>query len=137
MIRRPPRSTRTDTLFPYTTLFRSLFLERQIDRRAGDLAETPHRVIREADRHLDPSPALGGDRLGLGLQLLGDEAIEKPDVLHPPALVGLEQVAHDDAAGRHIGSEAEEDSALVQNPHGRSGPHAPAIKGLPSIRKRI
>src|SRR3546814_13012565 len=25
MIRRPPRSTRTDTLFPYTTLFRSFF----------------------------------------------------------------------------------------------------------------
>src|SRR3546814_20372557 len=24
MIRRPPRSTRTDTLFPYTTLFRSI-----------------------------------------------------------------------------------------------------------------
>src|SRR3546814_711689 len=28
MIRRPPRSTRTDTLFPYTTLFRSSFLAR-------------------------------------------------------------------------------------------------------------
>src|SRR3546814_19790507 len=27
MIRRPPRSTRTDTLFPYTTLFRSGFRE--------------------------------------------------------------------------------------------------------------
>src|SRR3546814_3805840 len=27
MIRRPPRSTRTDTLFPYTTLFRSRFYE--------------------------------------------------------------------------------------------------------------
>src|SRR3546814_998945 len=26
MIRRPPRSTRTDTLFPYTTLFRSAML---------------------------------------------------------------------------------------------------------------
>src|SRR3546814_6603646 len=26
MIRRPPRSTRTDTLFPYTTLFRSIFV---------------------------------------------------------------------------------------------------------------
>src|SRR3546814_10429963 len=26
MIRRPPRSTRTDTLFPYTTLFRSGFM---------------------------------------------------------------------------------------------------------------
>src|SRR3546814_2582636 len=29
MIRRPPRSTRTDTLFPYTTLFRSFGLLRQ------------------------------------------------------------------------------------------------------------
>src|SRR3546814_15769005 len=28
MIRRPPRSTRTDTLFPYTTLFRSLWRRR-------------------------------------------------------------------------------------------------------------
>src|SRR3546814_5603963 len=28
MIRRPPRSTRTDTLFPYTTLFRSPYLSR-------------------------------------------------------------------------------------------------------------
>src|SRR3546814_18512223 len=27
MIRRPPRSTRTDTLFPYTTLFRSVTVE--------------------------------------------------------------------------------------------------------------
>src|SRR3546814_13055382 len=36
MIRRPPRSTRTDTLFPYTTLFRSrlvtAFLERFFER---------------------------------------------------------------------------------------------------------
>src|SRR3546814_503325 len=29
MIRRPPISTRTDTLFPYTTLFRSFFVENQ------------------------------------------------------------------------------------------------------------
>src|SRR3546814_5058466 len=29
MIRRPPRSTRTDTLFPYTTLFRSLEYDRR------------------------------------------------------------------------------------------------------------
>src|SRR3546814_5189076 len=33
MIRRPPRSTRTDTLFPYTTLFRSLHA---LHREAGD-----------------------------------------------------------------------------------------------------
>src|SRR3546814_4238649 len=31
MIRRPPRSTRTDTLFPYTTLFRSM-RQHQIER---------------------------------------------------------------------------------------------------------
>src|SRR3546814_19774997 len=30
MIRRPPKSTRTDTLFPYTTLFRSWFIEAEI-----------------------------------------------------------------------------------------------------------
>src|SRR3546814_1563966 len=31
MIRRPPRSTRTDTLFPYTTLFRSAVLAHRQD----------------------------------------------------------------------------------------------------------
>src|SRR3546814_12950692 len=31
MIRRPPRSTRTDTLFPYTTLFRSHFVEGKVE----------------------------------------------------------------------------------------------------------
>src|SRR3546814_1982368 len=38
MIRRPPRSTRTDTLFPYTTLFRSLLAdlgEEQRGQRRG------------------------------------------------------------------------------------------------------
>src|SRR3546814_17829364 len=36
MIRRPPRSTRTDTLFPYTTLFRSRGRARVVgDRGAG------------------------------------------------------------------------------------------------------
>src|SRR3546814_5606357 len=33
MIRRPPRSTRTDTLFPYTTLFRSM-----VDDEDGEIA---------------------------------------------------------------------------------------------------
>src|SRR3546814_5382635 len=39
MIRRPPRSTRTDTLFPYTTLFRS-----GADQIA-DAAHVDHRMI--------------------------------------------------------------------------------------------
>src|SRR3546814_2590394 len=33
MIRRPPRSTRTDTLLPYTTLFRSRFASAQQDEK--------------------------------------------------------------------------------------------------------
>src|SRR3546814_16352770 len=46
MIRRPPRSTRTDTLFPYTTLFRSH------DRRAEG-QEGPGRDQLDIARHLD------------------------------------------------------------------------------------
>src|SRR3546814_7750165 len=43
MIRRPPRSTRTDTLFPYTTLFRSikgLFNHRRRQTRHADAVAT-------------------------------------------------------------------------------------------------
>src|SRR3546814_20261562 len=36
MIRRPPRSTRTDTLFPYTTLFRSLLDKAPVQARYAD-----------------------------------------------------------------------------------------------------
>src|SRR3546814_18664517 len=39
MLRRPPRSTRTDTLFPYTTLFRSLPLD-HVDAWIFDLDNT-------------------------------------------------------------------------------------------------
>src|SRR3546814_11251645 len=42
MIRRPPRSTRTDTLFPYTTLFRSGVGEHQQD--ADDEADKLSRL---------------------------------------------------------------------------------------------
>src|SRR3546814_16745314 len=45
MIRRPPRSTRTDTLFPYTTLFRSRFAEHPLAR----LVELPLVADQEAD----------------------------------------------------------------------------------------
>src|SRR3546814_15389363 len=55
MIRRPPRSTRTDTLFPYTTLFRSLQAVLAQDRRAGDVV-AGDRIIGVA-RHDDAEPA--------------------------------------------------------------------------------
>src|SRR3546814_14130245 len=72
MIRRPPRSTRTDTLFPYTTLFRSLvigalFFLHLFDRlraRSGiggrALLEIPPGRVHGAPRllrHHEPVPA--------------------------------------------------------------------------------
>src|SRR3546814_4452134 len=53
MIRRPPRSTRTDTLFPYTTLFRSPRADNRKARRAFQLlADTGDRLER-LDRELE------------------------------------------------------------------------------------
>src|SRR3546814_10711568 len=57
MIRRPPRSTRTDTLFPYTTLVRSAV--DLLDRAGRDRGLRLHRPSRrDAD--------LGGDRRARG-----------------------------------------------------------------------
>src|SRR3546814_12907561 len=51
MIRRPPRSTRTDTLFPYTTLFRSAqILEVAVEPRGRALARFLDRMRRKFDR---------------------------------------------------------------------------------------
>src|SRR3546814_12033961 len=54
MIRRPPRSTRTDTLFPYTTLFRS---PGEVGRRTGR-CRPAHR------KRIAPVPEGGGFPLG-------------------------------------------------------------------------
>src|SRR3546814_1245595 len=48
MIRRPPRSTRTDTLFPYTTLFRSVARPGAASPQAGT---RPPRAVRSRRRH--------------------------------------------------------------------------------------
>src|SRR3546814_20840971 len=45
MIRRPPRSTRTDTLFPYTTLFRSGRAQPPRQRARADHADGPGRGL--------------------------------------------------------------------------------------------
>src|SRR3546814_15509105 len=70
MIRRPPRSTRTDTLFPYTTLFRSR--RAAIERDAFDTAMRP-RIDFAAGRFIHPA------------RLHADEAVldevETPDAM--------------------------------------------------------
>src|SRR3546814_662381 len=84
MIRRPPRSTRTDTLFPYTTLFRS---DRPDKRQPGPAIFLPayqaFAVLKAADRN---------DDLILGLYRFGqrqfDAALRKVtqiDAYHPIA----------------------------------------------------
>src|SRR3546814_1706612 len=45
MIRRPPRSTRTDTLFPYTTLFRSMLAPGAALKTATQLVPTARGLI--------------------------------------------------------------------------------------------
>src|SRR3546814_15319695 len=65
MIRRPPRSTRTDTLFPYTTLFRSMLTD-LLDRGTG---------------HIDAQPVL---HLRVALQALGALNLHRAE---PAALV--------------------------------------------------
>src|SRR3546814_13263878 len=54
MIRRPPKSTRTDTLFPYTTLFRSPRLSAPVAEAAA--AAAPHARHHRTGR---ARPALG------------------------------------------------------------------------------
>src|SRR3546814_6481306 len=66
MIRRPPRSTRTDTLFPDTTLFRSRPRDRGRSplRPGGDPRPSPPQFAREApDGRRAPIPG----RLGCGV----------------------------------------------------------------------
>src|SRR3546814_14702135 len=61
MIRRPPRSTRTDTLFPYTTLFRSPQLHALAD---GDVR---HAIVVGVLADVDPAHA---DLAGLKAEAL-------------------------------------------------------------------
>src|SRR3546814_13884997 len=61
MIRRPPRSTRTDTLFPYTTLFRSAS-RRCLTQSTASSPPISKRNIEDC-RRASPSPSIaaGGD----------------------------------------------------------------------------
>src|SRR3546814_9450466 len=65
MIRRPPRSTRTDTLFPYTTLFRS---DRDQQRSAVDLfgAQVGQRLVHQRGAFADAVEFLGHPRGAIG-----------------------------------------------------------------------
>src|SRR3546814_11085302 len=90
MIRRPPRSTRTDTLFPYTTLFRSPLLIHEQNAAAG---LTNRCLARIARRVLQAFPNTFGNGETVGNPVRAGFA-----ELPPPA----QRLAHDGAA-RQIG----------------------------------
>src|SRR3546814_16501469 len=76
MIRPPPRSTRTDTLFPYTTLFRSLLRHRYaallvVDQLCGAAGMQSLDCSRRAR-----TVRAGSDEEGFGLDCDGEPAPE-------------------------------------------------------------
>src|SRR3546814_7461165 len=111
MIRRPPRSTRTDTLFPYTTLFRSLrcFVDDDITHVEGKIdpiadAETVETELMLADleslekrvpnlvkkgQQGDKEAKAGASVLGQALELL---RAGKPARLTQPKEIGRAHV---------------------------------------------
>src|SRR3546814_16683606 len=106
MIRRPPRSTRTDTLFPYTTLFRS---------HRGSLADRNERgSVLKAD---ELGRRVANDRIDLvgGEELLGADEIRDaawpgsrcsaPEYLDRPPPGRGARVAPNDANGPASGRE--------------------------------
>src|SRR3546814_12672716 len=88
-IRRPPRSTRTDTLFPYTTLFRSF----------ADLGGDVHRLARldRAQRADAVVPGLHGQRrrgrhLGRRITALGGAVVRSEE--HTSELQSLMRISY-------------------------------------------
>src|SRR3546814_1019289 len=96
MIRRPPRSTRTDTLFPYTTLFRSLPVNRQTAPMTQPAIGAE--IHQPLDVHRDLTPQIALDRVvavdrltdldHLVLGQIADAALDR-DADPPADLLGL------------------------------------------------
>src|SRR3546814_5128310 len=92
MIRRPPRSTRTDTLFPYTTLFRSL-VAREATRQArgtfrvgvgsSNIATMEGFEMAFALGRSVLGPAIGGAVLGGMAMLAGKMLSNKRNIQQP------------------------------------------------------
>ena len=100
---------------------------------ADETAQIVGVAIREVGRDLDPLPALGADRFGFAVELLHDQPVEQGRVLQPAAIVGVEQIAQDEAASRLIGFDADELRPLVGSAHRAFRQHAADLVGLLGI----
>src|SRR3546814_12927626 len=92
MIRRPPRSTRTDTLFPYTTLFRSAR-----DRGGADRF---HPFVQRDVAAAPPRAGRGRRGFRFGLLLRTDRRRRSPPPRHRPPRGGGEGHEPDHAGDR-------------------------------------
>src|SRR3546814_14471698 len=87
MIRRPPRSTRTDTLFPYTTLFRSAGGEQQLvaetrlgqDEKTVGGAAAPGRRRQPAQTSDRPARRAMPEQLPSGTELAESQMVGRED----------------------------------------------------------
>src|SRR3546814_14774002 len=98
MIRRPPRSTRTDTLFPYTTLFRSRASPRTPSHRKATAARGSARRRRQAARIASGWPHAAARRSPHDRRLerapaLRYETYPAPDRRHQTGVPGLHALA--------------------------------------------
>src|SRR3546814_4919046 len=75
MIRRPPRSTRTATLFPYTTLFRSRINRKAVYRVEFDTAEPIQKCIGALNRELRVTKLQYSVQTGIQLDQVTDEQL--------------------------------------------------------------
>src|SRR3546814_17512024 len=108
MIRRPPRSTRTDTLFPYTTLFRSRWLLGGGVGPPGQAELAPPRspqLARGLDHGAEATEGARDLRVEAG-QEVAEEAV-------PEGGVGREHV---------VGEGCDEDEVGLARLHGREEP---------------
>src|SRR3546814_995223 len=118
MIRRPPRSTRTDTLFPYTTLFRSR--RRRDRRRAGEA--TDQVLVPRALQSETGEPVLGDLVTGSRLANL------RAQLLHlghrQPGLMGDD----DDLGGLESPAKGVDEVGLLSSIHLGTPPLGPSIE---------
>src|SRR3546814_14044889 len=115
MIRRPPRSTRTDTLFPYTTLFRSK-LARRAAAELDEVEIAPSRLARISRKAPPDMPGEG-------------EYDPAPDAAPP---LDAEPPAALETALETLASDAEEQTHRIE----RDEAEAVALRPLPQIPPR-
>src|SRR3546814_8664842 len=100
MKRRPPRSTRTDTRFPYTTLFRSPDVARDplraaLQGAAGDDARTDAGGDLHEEQMLDAGPGGGALAEGRDVHVVVDEHRNVEVLAHPAGNVEAIPSRHD------------------------------------------